>query len=71
MYISASNKSITQKAQSMKTKSFSSILKFTHKKHKNKTNITQLPGTYTFMAYLREIKKQKVVKSEWKEKKIC
>ena len=37
--------------------------KFTYIKHRTKTNITQSPGMYLFMAYLREIINQKVIKS--------
>ena len=36
------------------------LTKFTHRKHKNDTNITQPPGTYRFMAYPRDIVNQKV-----------
>ena len=56
MYIPVSVKLITHKT---KSKIFT---KFTHIKHKSKTNITQSAGTYTFMKHLREIINQKVIK---------
>ena len=36
------------------------LTKFTHRKHKNDTNITQSLGTYRSMAYQRDIVNQKV-----------
>ena len=53
MYTSISN-------HTEKTNQLIQRLQFTHIKHKNNTNITQLLGRYVFMTYLREIVNQKV-----------
>ena len=65
MCISILTKSTIQNNKSVKRKVFSATLnicKIYIQKHKNKTNITQSPGTFMIMIYLRKIINQKVIK---------